>query len=73
MTFPSGECKAGYYCPTGSKKAEAVDCPIGFHCPTGINTFKYHRNYIIIVNRCGVTAARTKLKVKRTPRNTFKI
>ena len=35
LTAPSGPCRQGYYCPTGSKVENAVDCPIGLHCPTG--------------------------------------
>ena len=35
LTEPSGPCKAGYYCPTGSSESSPSDffCPIGYVCP----------------------------------------
>ncbi|XP_053400417.1 sushi, von Willebrand factor type A, EGF and pentraxin domain-containing protein 1-like [Mercenaria mercenaria] len=30
---PDGYCRAGYYCPKGSKSETEIECPAGFYCP----------------------------------------
>ena len=37
MSIPSGECKAGYYCPGGQRRKDPPEyrCPIGNFCPNG--------------------------------------
>lgn len=34
----SGQCTAGYYCPSGSVNATAVVCPLGSFCPPAAGT-----------------------------------
>ena len=39
LTWPSGLCGEGYYCPPGSSQKEPPDnfCPVGNYCPAGVS------------------------------------
>ena len=38
LTYPTGPCKAGYYCPLGSASDTQVTCPSAMQCPEGSAT-----------------------------------
>lgn len=35
LAKPSGECRAGYYCPSGADRPDYLECPAGSFCVTG--------------------------------------